>query len=46
MNTHEKATRLIQMICEEYGITMSDLKKEGLNIPRKVLIKDTYQFAQ
>ena len=26
MNTHEKATRLIEMICEEYGITMNDLK--------------------
>jgi len=28
MNNHEQATQLIEMICEEYGITMKDLKKK------------------
>jgi len=35
MNTHEKATRLIEMICEEYGITMSDLKKRRSKYTKK-----------
>jgi hypothetical protein len=35
MNNHEQATKLIEMICEEYGITMNDLKKRRSKYTKK-----------
>jgi len=35
MNNHEQATQLIEMICEEYGITMKDLKKKKSGFPNR-----------
>lgn len=35
MNNHEQAKQLIEMICEEYGITMSDLKKRRSKYTKK-----------
>jgi len=35
MNRHEQANKLIEMICEEYGITMKDLKKKKSGFPNR-----------
>ena len=35
MNKHEQAKQLIEMICQEYGITMSDLKKRRSKYTKK-----------
>ena len=35
MNKHEQANKLIEMICEEYGITMKDLKKKKSGFPNR-----------
>ena len=35
MNNHEQATELIEKICEDYGITMKDLKKKKSGFPNR-----------
>ena len=35
MNKHEQATELIEKICEDYGITMKDLKKKKSGFPNR-----------
>ncbi len=35
MNNHIQANKLIEMICEEYGITMKDLKKKKSGFPNR-----------
>jgi hypothetical protein len=35
MNNHEQATQLIKKICEDYGITMKDLKKKKSGFPNR-----------
>ncbi|MBM3417418.1 MAG: hypothetical protein FJY17_00680 [Bacteroidetes bacterium] len=35
MNTHEQAIRLIEMVCEEYGLTKKDLKNKRSKYTKK-----------